>query len=147
MKPGVEARVRASELVGRVDREGAWSNVVAREIDMPEADAALVRHLLYGTLRNRDRIDRAIAALSSRPLGAIQVDVRDVLRVAFHEVLFGRAADHAVADTAVESVPRAIATQGRRIRQRSSTESAAAGRTGASRWAWAVLRPSGMVGA
>ena len=103
MKPGVRARAIAAELVGRVDRDGAWSNVVSRELDVPPEDASLVRHLLYGTLRNRNRIDRAIGDLSSRPIGTIDPAVLDVLRIAFHEVLFGRAPDHAIADVAVES--------------------------------------------
>ena len=106
MKPGVEARSVAAGLVGRVVRGGAWSNLVVREIDLPPDDARLVRHLVYGTIRNLPRLDRAIRDLSSRPLAAIHSDVLDVLRVAFHEVLFGRAAAHAVPDTAVESARR-----------------------------------------
>ena len=103
MKRGVEARSVAAGLVGRVVRGGAWSNLVVREVDLPPDDARLVRHLVYGTIRNLPRLDRAIRGLSSRPLAAIHADVLDVLRVAFHEVLFGRAAAHAVPDTAVES--------------------------------------------
>jgi len=66
VKRGVAARVCAATLVGRVVREGAWSNVVARTIDLPPDDAALARRLLYETVRNRRRIDRAISGLSSR---------------------------------------------------------------------------------
>lgn len=106
MKQGVEARSVAAGLVGRVVRGGAWSNLVVREVDLPPDDARLVRHLVYGTIRNLPRLDRAIDDLSSRPLAAIHSDVLDVLRVAFHEVLFGRAAVHAVPDTAVESTRR-----------------------------------------
>lgn len=103
MKPGVQARIVAAELVGRVDRHGAWSNVVSAQLDMGAEDAGLVRHLLYGTLRNRNRIDRAIDDLASRPIGSIHPEVLDILRIAFHEVLFGRAPAHAVADVAVEA--------------------------------------------
>ena len=106
MKPGVPARSMAARLVGRVVRGGAWSNVVVREIDLPPDDARLVRHLVYGTIRNLPRLDRAIAGFSSRPLSAIHLDLLDVLRVAFYEVLFGRAAAHAVPDMAVESARR-----------------------------------------
>lgn len=103
MKAGAAARATAAGLVGRVDREGAWSNAVLRELDLPEDDARLVRHLVYGTVRNLRRIDRAIAALSDRPLGAIQTTLLDCLRVAFHEMLFDRTPDYAVADVAVEA--------------------------------------------
>ena len=41
--------------------------------------------------------------LSHRGIAAVDAGLLDVLRVAFHEVLFGRAAGHAVPDTAVES--------------------------------------------
>lgn len=103
MKPGTEPRLEAARLVGRVDREGAWSNVVARDLSLPEEDARLARHLLYGTLRNLTRIDTAIDRLSKRPRATVDPGVADILRVAFHEVLFGRGADHAVADSAVEA--------------------------------------------
>ena len=104
MKPGLETRLTAARLVGRIAREGAWSNVVTREVDLPADDARLVRHLVYGTIRNLPRLDRAIAELSSRPLSAVHPEVQDVLRVAFHEVLFGRTAPHAVSDMAVEAI-------------------------------------------
>lgn len=103
MTPGVRARAVAAGLVGRVVRGGAWSNVVLRELDLTEEDAALVRRLVYGTLRNLGRLDRSIEALSHRPLSTVQPALLDVLRVAFYEVLFGRAPDHAVAHSAVES--------------------------------------------
>ena len=93
----------AAGLVGRVVRGGAWSNVVVRAIELPPQDARLVRHLVYGTLRNLSRLDRAISGLSHRPVPTLDPGLLDVLRVAFHEVLFGRAADHAVPYTAVES--------------------------------------------
>ena len=83
MKRGVAARVCAATLVGRVVREGAWSNVVARTIDLPPDDAALARRLLYETVRNRRRIDHAISGLSSRPVGTLDDTVFDVTRVAF----------------------------------------------------------------
>ena len=103
VKPGVEARFTAAGLVGRVVRGGAWSNMAVRSLDLPPEDARLVRHLVYGTLRNLTRMDRAIAGLSHRPLSTIHGDLLDVLRVAFHEVLFGRSAGYAVSHTAVES--------------------------------------------
>ena len=103
MKPGVPARVVAAGLVGRVVRGGAWSNLVVRDVDLPPQDARLVRYLVYGTLRNLARLDGAISGLSHRPVPTMDPVLLDVLRVAFHEVLFGRAAAHAVAFTAVES--------------------------------------------
>ncbi len=93
----------AARLVGRVARGGAWSNVVVRELDLPDRDGALVRHLVYGTLRNLPRLDRAIDQLSHRPFSRIEPAVLDVLRVAFHEVMFGRTPAHAAAHAAVES--------------------------------------------
>lgn len=103
MKPGVAARAEAARLLGRVVRGGAWSNVLLSRLNLPLDDARLVRHLVYGSLRNLGRLDRAVGGLSSRPVADVDDGLLDVLRIAFHEVLFGRTPDHAVADTAVEA--------------------------------------------
>ena len=103
MKPGVAARAEAARLLGSVVRGGAWSNVLLSRLDLPPDDARLVRYLVYGSLRNLGRLDRAVGGLSSRPAAAVDEELLDVLRIAFHEVLFGRTPDHAVADTAVEA--------------------------------------------
>lgn len=103
MKPGVAARAEAARLLGRVVRGGAWSNVLLSRLNLPPDDARLVRHLVYGSLRNLGRLDRAVGGLSSRPVADVDEGLLDVLRIAFHEVLFGRTPDHAVADTAVEA--------------------------------------------
>lgn len=104
VKPGVAARQQAAAIIGRVVRSGAWSNVLLRQVALPEPDdRALVRFLVYGVLRHLEDIDAAIGAAADRPLGAIDDDVLDVLRVAVYEVLFGRTPDHAVTDTAVET--------------------------------------------
>lgn len=106
MKPGVAARATARSIVTRILRSGAYSNVVVRsEIrDLPPDDARLAQRLAYDTIRNLLRIDRTIAAASTRPLAKIQDHVLDTLRVGVNEVLFARTTDHAAVDSTVEVV-------------------------------------------
>jgi 16S rRNA (cytosine967-C5)-methyltransferase len=72
-----EALVEAARVVGRILREGAYSNVLLRS----ETDPA-VRGLALTAVRYLHRIDRSLAAASSRPLQRVDRDVLDLLRVA-----------------------------------------------------------------
>ena len=106
MKPGVPARAAARKAVSRVLRSGAYSNLVVHgeTRELPPRDAHLAQRLAYDTLRNLLRVDRTIQSASTRPLGKIQDDVLDTLRVGVNEVLFARSKDHAVVDSTVEVV-------------------------------------------
>ena len=65
---GVAARVAAVEVVHRVLRSGAFSNVVIpHEVGKLEPqDRALAQFLSFGTLRQLPRVDRIIAGYSNR---------------------------------------------------------------------------------
>ena len=111
MKRGVEARVIAATILERVLREGAYSNVLVRTAteDLQRRDAVFVQLLVYTAIRYRERIDRTIDALSSRPVDDV---VRSVLQIGVAEILFTDGEPHAVVDSAVEAtraldVPRA----------------------------------------
>jgi 16S rRNA (cytosine967-C5)-methyltransferase len=106
LKVGVVPRSAAAGVVGRVVREGAWTQqalapVTARlsEIDRKQAEA-----LTFGTIRRLPRIDRGIMAAASRDLGKIEPAVLDALRVATFELWFGRAPTAVAVDTGVEVV-------------------------------------------
>lgn len=109
-KPGVAARRVAAELVGRVNRHGAYSNVVTANLNgrVSPVDEGFVRHLVYGVLRNRRRVDRMIDAYARRQAEPI---VRDALRVAAFELLAATDAPHAAVDSAVEVVKEAGASR------------------------------------
>lgn len=104
-KAGVPARLAAAEILGRVIRAGAWSNVLLRDLDrFPQEDRAFIRALVYETLRRREVVDQAIAEAATRPIGSIDVEVVDLLRIATTEIFFTRSPDHAAVDSAVEAV-------------------------------------------
>ncbi len=104
MRAGVAARFAAARIVSRVLRRGAFSNIVARTETrgLETQDARFARRLAYETLRQLLRIDRAIAALSERPISQIDARVLDALRVGAGEILFVGAAVHAAVDGTVE---------------------------------------------
>jgi len=95
-------RAEAAVLLGRVLRSGAYSNVLLSQFGN-EPDERLVRRLVYGTLRQLDRVDRLLAAASDRPLGAMQPGLLDVLRIGVWELRFGGGAAHAAVNEAVKS--------------------------------------------
>lgn len=106
MKPGVAAREAACRIVSRVLRSGAYSNVVVRSetAGLERRAAQLSQRLAYDTLRHLLRIDRTIAAYSSRAIDEIDPDIHDALRVGVTEILFEATADHAAVDTVVDVV-------------------------------------------
>jgi 16S rRNA (cytosine967-C5)-methyltransferase len=106
VKVGLIPRSAAAGVVGRVVREGAWTQqalapVTARlsGIDRKQAEA-----LTFGTIRRLQRIDRGIMAAASRDLARIEPAVLDALRVATFELWFGRAPTAVAVDTGVEVV-------------------------------------------
>lgn len=105
LKPGVPARLIAASILGRVLRAGAWSNVALRDIDLVESnDRALVRMLVYETIRKLEIVDAGIAAVLDRPIAAVEATVLDTIRIATTEIYFSRSPNHAAVDTAVEAV-------------------------------------------
>jgi 16S rRNA (cytosine967-C5)-methyltransferase len=89
-------------VLGRVLRSGAYSNVLLAQFGNAP-DERLIRRLVYGTLRQLDRVDRLLAAASDRPLSDMQPGLLDVLRVGAWELRFGAGAAHAAVNEAVES--------------------------------------------
>jgi 16S rRNA (cytosine967-C5)-methyltransferase len=120
---GVAVRRIAAGALGRVLRRGAYSNRVLERSGsgLDRRDRALAQRLLYTALRHLTRIDRALQAGSTRPLGAIDPPVLDVLRIAAGELL------------ALETPPHAAVAVGVTVVRSESGERAA-------RFANAVLR-------
>lgn len=83
-----EARASAARIVGRVVREGAYSNVVSRAETkkLNSSDAGVSRALAYDVLRHLDLIDGRIAEASNRDLDAIDPPLLDLLRVGVSEL-------------------------------------------------------------
>jgi 16S rRNA (cytosine967-C5)-methyltransferase len=55
---------------------------------MPERDRALATEIVYGVLRRRSLLDRALAGVSARSLGNIDAPLLEILRIAAYQVIF-----------------------------------------------------------
>ena len=69
---------------------------------LSEADASLATELTYGTLRMQGYYDRVIAIAAGRPVEKIDGAILDVLRLACHQLLSMRVAQHAAVDESVQ---------------------------------------------
>ena len=83
-----DARAAAARIVGRVDRSGAYSNVVSRTETkgMNASDAGVARGLAYDALRVLPAIDEELGRRSNRPLDRIDNGLLDLLRVGVAEL-------------------------------------------------------------
>jgi 16S rRNA (cytosine967-C5)-methyltransferase len=111
---GTTARSVARRVLDRVEMGGAWATPaldgeLARS-GLDERDRRLATELVYGVLRNRARIDRALAAHAD--LRRTPPRVLIVLRVAAYQLLFlDRVPGYAAVDDAVRAA-RGIAGAG-----------------------------------
>lgn len=98
------ARIAALHVLARVRRDGAFSGpVLAGELSragLSADDVALATRLTYGTIGAEGVLDDA---LEPHLRGAVEPRIRDVLRLATFELLFGRAPAYAVVDQAVDA--------------------------------------------
>ncbi len=69
---------------------------------LSEADAGLATELTYGTLRMQGYYDRIIAMAAGRDVAKIDPPILDVLRLACHQLLSMRVAQHAAVDESVQ---------------------------------------------
>lgn len=69
---------------------------------LSDADAGLATELTYGTLRMQGYYDRIIAMAAGRDVGKIDPPILDVLRLACHQLLSMRVAQHAAVDESVQ---------------------------------------------
>jgi 16S rRNA (cytosine967-C5)-methyltransferase len=97
----------------RVERDGAFAGrALAAALDrapgMSGPDRGLATELVYGVLRRRARLDRAIAALASKGIDALDLEVRIALRVGAYQLLFlDRVPAYAAVSDAVEACKQA----------------------------------------
>ena len=89
-------RRRALELLRRIERESAYASLLLIN------ESGFVRTLVLGVLRWRSRLDFAIDAFAK---GAIEPEIRDILRLGALQLLFMRVAPHAAVGETVALVP------------------------------------------
>jgi 16S rRNA (cytosine967-C5)-methyltransferase len=100
------ARRIALDVIMAVRDSDAYANLLlpvrlGRAKLSPE-DAGLATELTYGTLRMQGYYDRVIALAAGRDVSQIDPPVLDVLRLACHQLLSMRVAQHAAVDESVE---------------------------------------------
>ena len=98
------AREVARRALDRVDKDGAWATPALdgelARAGLDERDRRLAAELVYGVLRHRSRIDRALGAHAN--LKKTPPKVVTALRVAAYQLLFlDRVPDHAAVNDAV----------------------------------------------
>jgi 16S rRNA (cytosine967-C5)-methyltransferase len=109
----MSARDLARAVLLRVERDGAFAGralatALDRLPDMSAPDRALATELVYGVLRRRARLDRAVAALSRKGIDALDLEVRIALRVGAYQLLFlDRVPAYAAVSDAVEACKQA----------------------------------------
>ncbi len=106
MSAKVSAREVARRVLDRIDKDGAWATPTLdgelARTDLEDRDRRLASELVYGVLRHRSRLDRAIAAHAN--LKKTQAKVVTALRVAAYQMLFlDRVPSHAAVNEAVEA--------------------------------------------
>jgi len=107
--PGPSARGLARAVLERVERDGAYAGrALAAALDRARAlspeDRALCTELVYGVLRRRGRLDRALDALAREGTGNLDLGVRIAMRVAAYQILFlDRVPAYAAVNDAVDA--------------------------------------------
>jgi 16S rRNA (cytosine967-C5)-methyltransferase len=107
----------AYEVISAVRESDAYANLLLpvklERAGLFGADAGLATELTYGTLRRQGYYDAVIAIAAGRSIDKIDPAVLDVLRLACHQLLSMRVAQHAAVDEAVN--------QAREVASRSAT--------------------------
>lgn len=100
------ARRIALDVIMAVRDSDAYANLLLPvrlgRAKLSDADAGLATELTYGTLRMQGYYDRIIAMAAGRSVDQIDPPVLDVLRLACHQLLSMRVAQHAAVDESVE---------------------------------------------
>ena len=82
----------ARHVLARVEQDGAFAGrLLASALDRAQlepAERALATELVYGVLRRRARLDRALEAVADRGLASLDPSMRILLRVGAYQLLF-----------------------------------------------------------
>ena len=89
-------RLRALTLLRRIERESAYASLLLSN------DSGFVRTLVLGVLRWRSRLDFVVDSFAK---GAIEPEIRDLLRLGALQLLFMHVAPHAAVGETVQLAP------------------------------------------
>ncbi|HEY4899263.1 MAG TPA: 16S rRNA (cytosine(967)-C(5))-methyltransferase RsmB [Terriglobales bacterium] len=109
--PVSPARAAAFDILLRVEQQDAYASELLHSDRLDKlsvADRGLTTEIVMGVLRWRSRVDDAIAAQSSRPLGKLDPQVLTALRIAAYQLLYlSRVPARAAINESVDLVKRA----------------------------------------
>jgi 16S rRNA (cytosine967-C5)-methyltransferase len=105
----VTARNIAAEVVARVERDGAFAAAVLdhelkRAVQLNGRDRALATELVYGTLRLRTLLEKAVESVTPRGIQALDARTRALLLVAAYQLCYTRVPAFAAVSEAVEAI-------------------------------------------
>jgi 16S rRNA (cytosine967-C5)-methyltransferase len=122
----VTGRERAYQALRRIAREDAYAWLVLEADASRYGESNFVRVAVLGVLRWRARLDHAIEKLADRRIERLQEEVRTLLRVGIHELMFMSSPGYAVvAETvslAAAHAPRARGLVNAVLRKASSID-------------------------
>ena len=102
-----EARALALKVLGRIEKDSAFANLVLRTAldnsELDERDKALVTELVYGVTRMRRSCDFLIDRFISKKL---HPDVRTILRLGAYQLHWMNIPDHAAVNGSVSLAPK-----------------------------------------
>lgn len=105
---GVAARRLAIEVLERVERDGAYANLLLPKLldesDLDTRDKGFVTELTYGSTRMKRALDFAADRFIDRP--DVDSRVRAAIRVGAYQLLFMRVPPHAAVDATVAATPK-----------------------------------------
>lgn len=97
------ARAVAAKLVARVERDGAYANLVLASAELPARDAGLITELVYGVTRMRRALDHLIDGFVSDPP---DLTTRNLLRIGAYQMHMLDTPAYAAVSETVEAAPR-----------------------------------------
>ena len=129
--PALTARSLARAVLERVEVGGAYANralsaALDRATALSPEDRGLATELVYGVLRRRARIDRALSALATSGLDRLDPRALIALRMGAYQILFlDRVPAYAAVDDAVDACKQIGGAASRGSRTRSCAGSGA----------------------
>ena len=99
------ARAVAANLLDRIERDGAYANLVLASAELPERDAGLITELVYGATRMRRALDHLIDGFVSDPP---DLNTRNLLRIGAYQLHMMDTPAYAAVSETVEAVPRRL---------------------------------------
>lgn len=97
------ARAVAAQLLDRIERDGAYANLVLASAELPERDAGLITELVYGVTRMRRALDHLIDGFVSDPP---DLTTRNLLRIGTYQLHMMDTPAYAAVSETVEAASR-----------------------------------------